>query len=129
MSEQMSGRQLPWISLGVVAVLVILAWPPSEGHSLAVKGLNWLADPAGVLPPRPEPLAMGVDDDADVVTAHDLAENAYESLSERSELARVRLRLRDFTDPLNPSTERQILVIAGVVGAVVVLKRSGWGPA
>jgi len=127
MFEQMSGRQLPWVGLGIVAVLIILAWPPSEGRSLAVKGLNWMADPAAVLPPRPEPLAMGVDDDADVVTAHDLAENAYESLVQRSELTRLRLQLRDFADPLNPSTERQILVILGVVGAVVVLRRGSRG--
>jgi hypothetical protein len=125
MSEQIVARPLPWVSLGIVAVLVIFAWPPSEGRSLAVKALNWVVDPAGVLPPRPEPLAMGVDDDADVVTAHDLAENAYESLSQRSALTRLRLQLRDLSDPLSPSTERPILVILGVAGAVFVLRRAG----
>ena len=130
LSEQLVGRPipphpgLPWVGLGIVAVLVIFAWPPSEGRSLAMKAVNWLADPMNVLPPRPEPLAIGVDDDADVVTAHDLAENAYESLSQRSQLMRLRLSLRDLADPLNPTTERPILVIVGVVGAVFVLRRA-----
>jgi len=117
-------RGSPWPLIWPLAIFLLVAWPPAEGRSLAVKAVNWLADPAGRLPHRPVPLAMGVDDDADAVTAHDLEENAYETLYDRSATMRLRLWLKDAQDPLDPSTERQVLVAIAVLGGLWIWQRS-----
>ena len=70
----------------VVTIVVVAAWPPSHGQSLAVKVIRWVADPRGTLPTRPLPLPPGLDDDGDAVTAHDLAEQE----SERVDVVAVR---------------------------------------
>ena len=115
---QPSGRQ--WTVIWPVALLVVLAWPPDQGRSLAVKLVNWVADPAASLPVSPPPLPMGLDDDGDAVTEHDMLETAYLQGRERSALTRVRLDLRDGGDPLDPSTQRQLLVGLAVVAALAV---------
>ena len=81
-----------------------------------MKTINWLADPRGDLPRRPSPLAMGVDDDADVVSAHDSEEHAYEAMYRRSWSSRLRLQLRDAEDPMEPATERPVLIAIGAAG-------------
>jgi len=116
----------PWVA-AVVAGLA-LAWPPDRGRSVAFTAINWIADPARALPRRPSPLAMGVDDDADVVTAHDVEEQAYESLYRRSWFGRVRLRMRDAEDPLEPATERPLLVAAAAIVVMWVTARSRTSP-
>jgi hypothetical protein len=115
----MAAARSPWPLVATLAAAVALAWPPDRGPSALVRAINWIADPAGQLPRRPEPLAMGVDDDADVVTAHDTEEAAYEAMHDRSALLRARFWLRDVTDPMEPSAERPLLVAIGAVGALV----------
>lgn len=116
---QPSARQ--WTVIWPVALLVVLAWPPDRGRSLGIKIVNWAADPAASLPAAPPPLPMGLDDDGDAVTEHDMLETAYLRGRERSVLTRLRLDARDGGDPLDPSTERQILV-----GLVVVASLAVW---
>ena len=119
MPTEPSRRPLwPWLAAAVAAIA--LAWPPETGRSLAVRSLNWIADPARELPRRPSPLAMGVDDDADVVTAHDVEEHAYESMYRGSWMGRLRLRLRDADDPLDPATERPLLIAGAALAAIAV---------
>ena len=108
----------PWPIVAALAFVLALAWPPDTGRSLGVKAINWLADPSGQLPRRPEPLALNVDDDADVVTEHDAEEAAYESMSRQSTTARLRLELRDLRDPMDASAERPLLVAIGALGAL-----------
>ena len=47
----------------IVAIFLLLAWPPAEGGSLAVKAVRWTADPRNKLPVLPDPLPMGLGDD------------------------------------------------------------------
>ena len=89
--------------------MLILAWPTDTG-GLAVKLINWAADPNQTLPRQPTPLGMGLGDDPEAVELHDAEEQAYYHMYDASGLSRLRLRARDLTDPLDPSTERQILV-------------------
>ncbi len=100
--------------------MLALVWPPENSRSVAIKTINWIADPAGTLPRKPSPLAIGVDDDADVVTAHDQEEHAYESMYRESWSGRLRLRMRDAEDPLEPATERPLLIAAAALAAIGV---------
>jgi hypothetical protein len=109
-----------WSILWTVAMLVVLGWPPDTGRSLLVKAVNWGADPAGSLPALPRPLPMALDDDGDAVAAHDLEEAEYYRLRDRSWLTRWRMTLKDMGEPLDPSTERQLLVGVGVLSALGV---------
>jgi hypothetical protein len=108
-----------WTLIWPIAVFVLLAWPAANG-SLAVKTVRWLADPGGSLPQLPGPLAMGLDDNADAVAVHDAEEAEYYRVSASSGLARLRLRLKEVTDPFDPTTERQLLVGIVVIGALIV---------
>lgn len=123
MADAAAIRRSPWPVVAALVALLALLWPPENSRSLAVKAINWIADPRGELPRRPSPLAIGVDDDADVVTAHDMEEHAYDSMYRGSWIGRLRLRLRDAEDPLEPSTERPLLVAAAAVSAVWLLRR------
>jgi hypothetical protein len=109
--------------IGGVAALVIIAWPPEQDRSLALKAVNWLADPANTLPTLPGPLAPGLDDDADAVTVHDTEMAEYDRLFASSQTMRIRLRLKVAADPFNPSTERQVLTALGVLTAIGVWQR------
>jgi hypothetical protein len=109
-----------WRLIWTVAVLVILAWP-EENQSLAVKAINWGADPFQTLPRTPSPLAPGLGDDMDAVQQHDAEETAYYRMYSTSRMARLRLQLRDLKDPLDPSTERQVLV-----GLAILIALSVW---
>ena len=123
MADVVRARRSPWpVVAALVAVLAVL-WPPENGRSLVVKSINWLADPRGELPRRPSPLAIGVDDDADVVSAHDMEEHAYEAMYRDSWTGRMRLQLRDAEDPLEPTTERPLLIAAAALAAVWAFKR------
>jgi hypothetical protein len=115
---QPSRRQ--WPIIWTAALLVVLAWPPDAGRSLGAKIVNWAVDPRGTLPSLPEPLPMGLDDDGEAVTEHDMLENAYYQFRERSTLTRWRMDLKSAGDPFAPSTERQLLVAVAVVAALAV---------
>ena len=102
-----------------MAIVSILVWPSQNG-SLAVKALNWAADPFQSLPPTPSPLALGRGDDTEAVQQHDAEEAAYYQLYNSSRLSRFRFALRDLDVPFDPSTERQVLVGVGVILALLV---------
>ena len=110
---------IQWRLIWIVAVCLILAWPEQNG-SLAVKTLNWGADPFGSLPPTPSPLSLGAGDDPEAVQQHDAEETAYYTLYNTSRIGRLRLRLRDLTDPFDPSTERQMLVGLAILSALSI---------
>src|ERR1700730_15153404 len=103
-----------------VAVLLVLGWPPDKGRSLLVKALNWGADPSGSLPALPRPLPMGLDDNGDAVVAHDLEEAEYYRVHDGSRVARWRVALKERGEPLDPSTEWQLLVGVAVLSAIGV---------
>src|SRR4051812_45257084 len=98
-----------WRLIWVLAGLLILGWPQGD-RSLAVKAINWAADPAESLPRTPSPITIGLGDDADAVQQHDAEEAAYYQMYSASRISRLRLQFRDITDPFDPSTERQLLV-------------------
>ena len=106
-----------WRLIWIPAVLLILAWPAGNG-SLAVKAIKWAADPFQSLPPRPRPLAMGLGDDTDAVQEHDAAEAEYYRIFNASRMGRLRLRLKDWQDPVDPSTERQLVVGVAILAAL-----------
>jgi hypothetical protein len=109
-----------WRILWVVAVVLILGWPPYQGRSLAMKAANWLADPNGSLAAQPDPLPISLDDNGDAVAAHDALEAEYYRQYESSRVTRLRMRLKVAADPFDPSTERQILVGIGILSALAV---------
>jgi hypothetical protein len=106
-----------WRLLWTAAVLLILAWPDQHA-SLAVKAINWVADPFQSLPESPRPLALGQGDDVEAVAAHDADESAYYRIWRDGGVGRLRLRLKSLTDPFDPSTERQLLVGAALLCAL-----------
>ena len=109
-----------WSIIWTVAVLLVLVWPPDKGRSLLVKAVNWAVDPAGSLPALPPPLPMGLDDNGDAVAAHDLEEAEYYRVHDRSRVTRWRMALKETGEPLDPSTERQLLVGVAVLSALAV---------
>ena len=117
-------RAAQWWTLLTVALLIVCLWPSSEDRSLAVKFVNWVVDPRGQLPTLPGPLAFGQGDDPAVVDAHDLQTRMYDELYAKGGWTRKRLELKVARDPMNPSTERQLLIAVGVVAAFLVWRRS-----
>jgi hypothetical protein len=113
--RQPNNRQ--WWLLVVVALLIVFVWPPSDDRSLAVKFVNWIVDPPNDLPVLPPQLALGLGDDPDAVAAHDQQTQQYDALYLRGGWTRKRLELKVARDPLNPSTERQLLTGMGVLTA------------
>ena len=109
-----------WRIIWIVAVVMILAWPPDKGRSLGMKVVNWIVDPANSLRTPPPPLPPGLDDDGDAVTAHDAETAEYYEQYQSSALTRLRMRLKVASDPFDPSTERQILAGIGVLSALTV---------
>ena len=96
---------------------MVVAWPPADDRSLALKFVNWAVDPAGRLPTLPPPYGPGEGDDLEAVNAHDLQTRMYDELYERGGWMRLRLQLKVAEDPFNAATERQILTGIGVVAA------------
>jgi hypothetical protein len=114
-----------WSIIWIVAMLLILAWPPRDGRSLAVTALRWLADPRNELPPMPEPLPMGLGDDGDAVTAHDQQMQEYYAFYDASATNRLRLRLKTAEDPIDPGTTRQLLIGVGTLAALGIWRLNG----
>jgi hypothetical protein len=88
-----------WRVIWITTVLLIAAWPATEGGSLGVKAVRWLTDPSNTLPSFPKPLPMGLGDDGDAVAAHDRQEAEYYRIYESSRMMRMRLRLQAAKDP------------------------------
>ena len=104
----------------MTTLLIVALWPPAEDRSVAVKFVNWAVDPRGRLPTLPGPLALGLSDEPAAVEANDLQTRMYDELYEKGGWTRARLELKVARDPLNPSTERQLLVALGVLTAFLV---------
>lgn len=109
-----------WPVIWIVAILLMTAWPPSEGRSLLLKAAGWSVDPTGALPSLPPPLPMGLDDDGDRVAAHDAQENEYYRVRARSTATRWRMDVKAARDPFDPATERQVLIAVAVLSALLV---------
>ena len=109
-----------WPIIWTATALLVLAWPPDDGRSLLVKAANWAADPAGSLPTFPAPLPIGLDDDGDAVAAHDAQETEYYRRRAGSPTTRWRMAVKTARDPLEPSTERQVLVGLAALSALGV---------
>jgi hypothetical protein len=114
-----------WATIWVVAVFLILAWPSGDSKSLGTKVLNWAVDPGDILPTMPPQLPMSLDDDGDAVAAHDALEQEYYDAYQRSSTNRLRMKLKEAGDPLDPSTERQILAGVGILAALAVWRMGG----
>ena len=106
---------IQWWLIVIVALLVVLAWPPDGDRSLAVKLVNWAVDPRGELPILPDQLALGMGDDPDAVATRDMQVQQYDALYLKGGWTRRRLELKVARDPFNPATERQVLTALGVV--------------
>jgi len=105
------------IVLVAFAVLLVCVWPPANDRSLVVKLLNWAVDPRDDLPVLPEPFALGAGDDPDTVTVHDAQVQAYDSSYAKGGWTRRRLEWKVARDPLNPATERQVILALGILTA------------
>lgn len=114
-----------WRIIWIVAVLMILGWPPAEGRSLGMKVVNRLADPTDSLPALPGPLPIGLDDNGDAVASHDAELAEYYRLYTGSRFTRLRMKLKEAADPFDPTTERQILVAIGILSALAVWRLNG----
>jgi len=114
-----------WSIIWTAAVLLILAWPPDKGRSLLVKSANWAVDPTGSLPSLPAPLPMALDDDGDLVPAHDAQETEYYRRRDSSPTTRWRMAVKGASDPFDPTTQRQVLVGLAVLSVLGVWRLDG----
>jgi hypothetical protein len=117
-----------WRLIWVLALVIVLFWPGQQNRSLAIKALNWVADPMNRLPRLPGDFSLESGENLDVVAAHDTQEAEYDRVFASSRVARLRIRVRDMPDPFDPSTQRQILAAIGVLGGLLVW-RLGQRPA
>jgi hypothetical protein len=115
---QPTNRQ--WWILAVVVLFAIAAWPPQDDRSLAAKFVNWAVDPTDALPVLPDQLGLGEGDNPDAVAARDIQVQQYDALYEKGGWTRRRLLLKVARDPFNPATERQLLLAAAALTALVV---------
>ena len=83
-----------WWLLVVCSVLIVGAWPPRDGKSLAAKFVNWAVDPRNELPTLPDQLALGAGDDPDAVNARDMQVQQYDALYLKGGWTRKRLELK-----------------------------------
>ena len=115
-----------WRVIWILAAVIVLFWPSGQqNRSLAIKTINWAADPRHTLPRLPDALSFDDEDDVRAVTAHDNQEEEYDRVYASSPMARLRIRLRDTGEPFDPGTERQVLVAIGVLGGLLVWRLGG----
>jgi hypothetical protein len=114
----MKTRDLQWGVLGLVALVLVSAWPPQGERSLAAKFVNWAVDPTNRLPILPDELPLGMGDDPAAVEAHDAETRLYDDLYGQGGWMRRRLEWKVAGDPFNPSTTRQVLLGAAVLTAL-----------
>ena len=113
--------------LFLVALTIVVVWPPDRGKSLALKLTNWAVDPADALPIFPAQLGPGLSDDPTAVEARDAVVRNYDELYNQGRWTRVRLDLKVARDPFDPATERQLLLVAGVIAAFLAWRFGGGG--
>lgn len=109
-----------WRLIWILTVVIVLFWPGEQDRSLAIKTFNWAADPRNALPQLPGELGFESGDDPFAVADHDAQEAEYYRVYDSSRMARLRLRLRDMSDPFEPSTQQQILCGIAVLGGLAV---------
>jgi hypothetical protein len=112
-----------WVLL-LTALLIVAVWPPDKDRSLAVKVVNLAVDPAGTLPVLPPQLGFGLSDDVVAVEMRDEMVRRYDVALASGPLMRARLHLKVAEDPMNPATERQLLLVLGVVVAFLTLRQT-----
>src|SRR5262245_30278594 len=105
--------------LVAVAVALVCVWPPADDRRRAIKVVNWTVNPSVEQPVPPGPVALGAGDDTDVVAAHDMQVQAYDTPYAKGGWTRRRLEWKVARDPLNPATERQVILALGIVTAFV----------
>jgi len=109
-----------WRLIWILAVVIVLFWPGQQSRSLAVKALNWVADPRNTLPRLPGEFSLEDGEEPNAVATHDSQEAEYERVYASSRLSRLRIRLRDMPDPFDASTQQQVLLAIGVLGGLLV---------
>ena len=117
-------RAAAWV-LFLVALGIIVVWPPANDKSLAVKFTNWVVDPRGRLPILPPQLGLGLGDSPEAVEARDAEVRMYDTLYAQGGWTRARLELKVAEDPFNPATERQVLLLFGVCAAFLAWRFGG----
>jgi len=110
-----------WV-LFLTVLVIVVAWPPAAGRSLMVKAVNRAVDPADSLPILPPQLGFGLSDDPQAVEMRDEIVRRYDQMFALGGITRARLRLKVAEDPFNPVTERQLLLVFGVVVAFLTLR-------
>ena len=112
-----------WRVIWMLGILLVLAWPPNQDRSLAIKGVNWLADPMGTLPePRPDAFAADFDEHAGPGSGYETSRvepEEYERTYAELRIAPLRLRLKHASNFFSPSADRQVLmglVVLGMLG-------------
>lgn len=118
-------NSLQWRLIWVLAFVIVLFWPSQQSRSLGIKALNWAADPGNTLPRLPGPFSLEDGEDPVAVTAHDAQEAEYNHVYASSRLARLRIHLRDMSDPFEPSTQQQVLAAIGVLGGLLIWRLGG----
>ena len=108
----------------LTAVLMVVAWPPEDDRSLLVKLVNWAVDPADSLPFLPPQLDFGLSDDPQAVEMRDELVHRYDVAYNSGAFTRWRLVWKTVRDPFNHSTERQLLLLVGIVVTFAAMKRS-----
>jgi len=116
-----------WRVIWPIAILLVLFWPglTPDDPSLAVKAVNFVADPRGTLPQLPDDYTMADEDDIATVEAHDAQETAYDKYYGSAWFARLRIHMRDLQEPFDPGTERQALIAVSLLGALLVWRLNG----
>ena len=102
-----------WRVIWIMGALLVLAWPPNQDRSLAIKVVNWLADPSGALHGPPEIILY---DEHASLSSYEAERAEYERLYAESPVFRTRLRLKTASSFFSPVTDRQLLMGLGVLG-------------
>lgn len=113
-----------WWIIWIAAAVIVLAWPPETGKSLGLKAAAWLVDPLHALPTEPPELPIWLGDDGQAVEQHDRQLTYYWDTYQGSAISRLRMDIRDFENPFNRTTERQLLVGFGVFSGLLVWRLS-----
>jgi hypothetical protein len=114
-----------WWILLLASLAMVVLWPPQGGLSLGVKFVNWIVDPGDELPILPPQLEMGMGDDPQMVELRDAIVQRYDQMYSRGGLTRTRMDLKVARDPFDPTSERQLLLVFGVVVGFLVWRLEG----